>query len=115
MFSNPASGLMLMLLLGFVGLLVMFVFLMRTLAAQQSLMQERFSRLETQLALIEARLTEAARRSNEPGKAAPPVGDLAALLEGAATLPPPRASSGLGRTSADPSRNGRPLDIRLDS
>ena len=58
MFSDPLMSLMGMLLLCFMGMLVMFLFVMRSLAAQTSEMQEAFEQQQGTLADIERQLMD---------------------------------------------------------
>ncbi len=114
---TSSSGLMLMLLLGFVGILVMFLFLMRSLAAQQALLRENAARHEALLVDLEGRLKETlhllrkgAGPADSAGAAQPPA-ELSDLLEGASKLP------SLDAPFAPPGRpaGGRgSLDLKLD-
>ena len=116
MFSDPSSGLMLMLLLGFAGILVMFLFLLRAMAAQQAFLREHLSRQEALLLRLDPGRAAQARARLSADAAAPANdalpktdADLAGLLDGAVGLPPLQASFSGGRRSA-----GAPLDLKMD-
>ena len=59
--SSFVDLLPIMLLLGFVGILVMFLVLLRSLAAQRELLHEGLNRQHLQLAALEAKLQEVLR------------------------------------------------------
>lgn len=59
--SSFVDLLPILLLLGFVGILVMFLVLLRSLAAQREFLREGLSRQHLQLAALEAKLQEALR------------------------------------------------------
>ena len=112
---------MLMLLLGFVGLLVMFLFLLRTLAAQQALLRESFARQGALLTDLEGRFMEVLHQlrtgKDHPiglknGHCAAPPADLAELLEGASKLPPLNAPFASGKNGASQVGNG--LELKMD-
>ncbi len=72
--SSFVDLLPIMLLLGFVGILVMFLVLLRSLAAQRELLREGLSRQHLQLAALEAKLQETLRGGTPPGAPARDVG-----------------------------------------